>query len=206
MSAADRLIIIGAGGYGRVVADIAVQNGYTQIAFLDDDPNATSIAYPILGCVSDFEQYVKDSGFVIAIGNNAVRKRITGDLIARGATLVTLVHPRATVAADAVLERGVVVMAGGIVNPNSVIGEGTILNTACSVDHDCRVGAFCHVSVGSHIAGGVSIGDHTMIGAGATVINCIRICEDTVVGAGAVVVKDICEAGTYVGLPAKRVK
>lgn len=91
-------------------------------------------------------------------------------------------------------------------NPGAVIGKGCIINTCASVDHDCRVEDFVHVSVGAHVAGTVRIGERTWVGAGATVSNNVRICDDCMIGAGAVVVKDIMERGTYVGVPAERIK
>lgn len=95
-------------------------------------------------------------------------------------------------------------MAGAVINPGSRVGKGVIVNTCSSVDHDCKIGDFVHVAVGAHLAGSVEVGEASWIGAGAIVNNNLCICGSCVIGAGAVVVKDIKEAGTYVGVPARR--
>ena len=193
-----KLIIIGAGGHGRVVSETAKLNGYEVIGFLDDADNKTTV-----GKVADFIKYIGEADFTVAIGNNAVRMKIQSELIKSGANVVSLIHPNATVSESAAIGKGTVVMAGAVINAGVLIGDGVIINTCASVDHDCRIGDFSHISVGARICGTVGIGDCTWVGAGATVINNIIICGGTTVGAGAVVVKDIDEIGTYVGVPAK---
>ena len=193
----NRIIIIGAGGHGRVVADIARLNGYGDIIFLDDAP----MPY-VAGPVSDFQKYLSGD-FFIAIGNNTIRKTIQAQLRESGANIVSLLHPNSVVASDVHMGHGCVIMAGAVINPGALLGDGVIVNTCASIDHDCSISDFAHISVGAHIAGTVTVGDCTMIGAGATVINNITICSNCMIGAGAVVVKDILAPGTYVGIPAK---
>lgn len=194
-----KLIIIGAGGHGRVVSETAKLNGYEVIDFLDDADNQATV-----GKVADFIKYICDFEFIVAIGNNKVRMKIQSDLKKSGANIVSLVHPNATVSESASIGKGTVVMAGAVINAGAVVGDGAIINTCASVDHDCRIGNFSHISVGARICGTVEIGDCTWIGAGATVINNINICGGSTVGAGAVVVKDINISGTYVGVPAEK--
>lgn len=193
-----KLIIIGAGGHGRVVSETAKLNGYEVIDFLDDADNQYTI-----GKVADFIKYIGTADFTVAIGNNAVRMKIQSELIKSGANVASLIHPNATVSESASIGKGTVVMAGAVINAGAVVGDGAIINTCASVDHDCRIGNFSHISVGARICGTVVIGNCTWIGAGATVINNINICGGSTVGAGAVVVKDINESGTYVGVPAR---
>lgn len=194
----NRLVIIGAGGHGRVVANIAMLNGYDDIVFLDDSPSVS-----VAGPVKDFNKYLS-ADFVVAIGNNKIRKDIQQQLELEHANFVSLIHPRAVVSSDIKIGSGSVVMAGAVINPGAIIGNGVIINTCSSVDHDCMIADFVHISVGTHIAGNVSIGAETMVGAGATVINNVSVCENCLIGAGAVVVKDISCPDTYVGVPAKR--
>ena len=101
---------------------------------------------------------------------------------------------------------GTVVMAGAVINVSAKIGKGCIINTCASVDHDCVIENYVHIAVGAHVAGTSAIGDRTWIGAGATVSNNIRICDDCIIGAGAVVIKDIGQAGTYIGVPARMIR
>ena len=197
------LIIFGAGGHAKVVADLAIQTGYKIRGFLDDHPTAPScLDYPILGCIEDCLNFPK-ADFALGIGNNAVRKRIMEQF---HLNFPILIHPRATVSPFSTVGAGTVVMAGAVINPCSEIGQGCIINTCASVDHDCCIGDYVHISVGAHVAGTVTIRDDAWIGAGATISNNIKIANKCMIGAGAVVITDIRELGTYVGVPAKKLK
>ncbi|MCC8150395.1 MAG: acetyltransferase [Lachnospiraceae bacterium] len=197
----NRLLIIGASGHGKVVADIAAHCGYKDIAFLDDDTLIKScMKYPVVGVLSDAEKYI-DADFFVAIGNPNVREKVQEKLA--GMNIVSLVHPDAVIAPDVIIGKGTAVMAGVVINPETSIGDGCIINAGATVDHDNKIENFVHVSVGSHLAGTVTVGRSTWIGAGTVVSNNVNICGGCMVGAGAVVVKDISEPGTYVGVPAK---
>lgn len=194
----NRLVIIGASGHGKVIADIAVKCGYKDIVFLDDNENVKDCAgFPVVGKVLDAKTMKDDK--IVAIGNAEIRQKIQSQLY----NLVTLIHPNAIVSRRVKIGEGTVVMAGAVINSDVAIGKGSIINTGASVDHDCKLGDFVHVSVGAHVAGTVSIGRKTWVGAGATVSNNVSICDNCMIGAGAVVVKSIEEKGTYVGVPVK---
>lgn len=197
----NQLVIIGAGGHGKVCADIAKKCGYEKILFLDD-ADAPGVA----GKVADFTRYIETADFFVAIGSTAIREKITKELLASNAIIATLIHPSAVVADGASFGAGTVVVAGAVINPDARIGAGVIINTCASVDHDCVIGDYTHVAAGAHICGTVVVGTHTWIGAGATVINNISICADCVIGAGAVMIHSAEEPGTYIGVPGKRVK
>ncbi len=196
-----RLAIIGASGHGKVVADIAKQNGYEKIVFLDDSDSVCECAgYPVIGKSCEAESI--DADIIVGIGNADVRERI--QRVIPDEKLVTLIHPNAVIADDAEIGLGTVIMAGAVINPSAKIGRGCIVNTCSSIDHDCEIGDYVHISVGSHLCGTVVVGNKTWIGAGAVVSNNIAVCSDCMVGAGAVVVKNINESGTYIGVPARR--
>lgn len=198
-----KLAIIGASGHGKVVADIARKNGYKEIVFLDDDESIHECGdYPVIGKSS--EAGTIDADIIVGIGNTGIRKRIQESIPEE--KLVTLIHPDAVVAENVAIGAGTVVMAGSVINPGVRIGKGCIINTCSSVDHDCVVGDYVHIAVGSHLCGTVSVGDGTWIGAGAIVINNVSICPDCMIGAGAVVIKDIYKEGTYVGIPAEKIR
>lgn len=193
-----KLVIIGASGHGKVIADIAEKNGYKEIVFLDDNESIRECAgFPVIGKLSEADRI--DGDKIVAIGNAKIREKIQEQL----QDLIMLLHPSAIISRRVKIGIGSVVMAGAVINSDVIIGNGCIINTGASVDHDCRIGNYSHVSVGAHIAGTVEIGDRTWIGAGATVSNNVNICEDCMIGAGAVVIKDIDRAGTYVGVPAR---
>jgi sugar O-acyltransferase (sialic acid O-acetyltransferase NeuD family) len=196
----SKLIIIGASGHGKVVADIAKLNGYENIAFLDDDEAIKNCSgYPVIGKVNDAEKF-STSTFFVAIGNNRIRQKIMNKI--SDLQIVTLIHPKSVIANSVILGSGTVVMAGTVINPETTVGKGCIINTCSSVDHDCFIKDFAHISVGAHLCGTVSVGNNCWIGAGATVCNNTDICDDVILGAGSVVIKNVIKPGTYVGVPA----
>jgi sugar O-acyltransferase (sialic acid O-acetyltransferase NeuD family) len=196
----SRLVIIGASGHGKVVADIAELNGYKDIVFLDDDESIKECAgWPVVGKSSE----APDGEVFVAVGNPETRKRLMELYCDR--IQPVLIHPKATVAEVVKIGSGTVVMAGVVINPGVTIGKGVIVNTSSSIDHDCSVGDYSHISVGAHLCGTVKVEDIVWVGAGATVINNVNICGGCTIGAGAVVIKDIDKSGTYVGVPAKMI-
>lgn len=204
----ESLVIIGAGGHGKVVADIAMHTKrYRSVIFLDDDDNLKeSLGVPVLGRSTKAIDYIEKSELFVAIGNAEVRKRIQDFLEKRGATFARLIHPDAVIGKNVKIGEGTVVMAGSVVNPDTRIGKGCIINTASSVDHDCWLADFVHISIGANVAGSVNIDQSTWVGAGAVICNNINICSFCMIGAGAVVIHDINDAGTYIGVPARKME
>ena len=198
----NKLVIIGASGHGKVVADIAVKNGYKEIVLLDDNEKIKECGgYPVVG--KCFNAMNMDADIIVGIGNPEIHKRIQESLDNK--RIVTLVHPDAVVADGVTIGNGTVIMAGAVINPGACIGEGCIINTCASVDHDCKVRNYVHVAVGSHLCGNVDVGEKTWIGAGVVINNNVSICRECMIGAGAVVLRNIEKTGTYVGVPAKKV-
>ncbi len=195
--------IIGAGGHGKVVADIA-KNFYDKIVFFDDTGKESCLDYKVIGKIEDVVNYINEMDFFIAIGDSYYRKIFFDKLVSLNGKIATLIHPKSTIAKGVQIGKGSLIVAGAIINSATKIGEGVIINTASSVDHDCIIGDFSHIAVGACIAGTVKIGKNVWIGAGAIVVNDIELCDDCFIGAGAVVVKDIKEKGLYIGIPAKK--
>lgn len=203
----DKLIIIGASGHGKVVADIAIKlNKWQSIAFLDDNESIkTSMGLEVIGKTADAFTYKDEADFFVAIGSNATREKIQEKLIDEELNVVSLIHPSAVIATDVEIGIGSVVMAGVVINSSSRIGKGCIINTSSSLDHDNTIEDYAHISPGVRTAGSVGIGKGTWLGIGSVISNNVNICSGCKVGAGAVVVKDITEPGTYVGVPVRRV-
>lgn len=203
----NSLIIIGASGHGKVVADIAIKmNKWQSIAFLDDDESIkTTMGLEVIGKTADAFTYREETDFFVAIGNNATREKIQEKLIERGLNVVSLIHPGAILGIDVEIDIGSVVMAGVVINSSSRIGRGCIINTISSLDHDNKIEDYVHISPGVKMAGTVKVGKGSWIGIGSVVSNNVNICSGCKVGAGAVVVKDITEPGTYVGVPVRKI-
>lgn len=203
----DSLIIIGASGHGKVVADIAMKmNKWKNIAFLDDNQSLETImGIPVIGNSANAVDHKEHSDFFVAIGNNSTRERIQEGLLAQGTSIVSLVHPSAIIGTDVKVGIGTAIMAGVVINSSTVVGKGCIINSNSGLDHDNHIGDYVHISPRTHLAGTVKVGKGSWLGIGSVVSNNINICSRCKIGAGAVVVKDITESGTYVGVPVRRI-
>lgn len=203
----EKLLIIGASGHGKVIADIALKmNKWQSIAFLDDNENVkSSMGIEIIDKSASISKYIDDYDFFVGIGNNAIREKIQGQLEAEEASIPVLIHPSAIIGEQVYLKAGTVVMAGAVINCCTKIGKGCIINTASTVDHDNVIEDYVHISPGAHLAGTVKVGKGTWLGIGSVVSNNITITHSCKIGAGAVVIRDITESRTYVGVPVRRV-
>ena len=201
------LLIVGAGGHGRVVADAAQQTGqWKKIAFIDDlyPEFCRSASWPVIGVVADLDNLAGTwSEVVVAIGNNAIRLEVLQNARRYGFKIASVIHPSAQVARDVRIGEGTVVFANVVINIGSVLGDGCIVNTAATVDHDNCLGDGVHISPGVHLAGDVAIGSRSWVGIGVSVIHGCVIGNNVVIGAGAVVTKNIDDGLTVVGIPAR---
>lgn len=199
-----KLIIVGASGHGKVIADIARLNGYEEIKFLDDDINKTyNGKYEVIGITDDIDKYVDEYDFSIGIGDNKIREKIYLKIKGK---IPVLIHPRSIIGEDVEIKEGIVVMANAVINSGTYIGKCCIINTSSSVDHDCYINDFAHICPGTNIAGGVKIGKYCWLGIGSCIKQYLSICDNCLIGAGSVVIKNIMESGSYVGVPTKRIK
>lgn len=201
-----KLLIIGASGHGKVVADIAKKiSKWDSIAFLDDDENKTQVMnIKVIGKTSDVYKYINKYDIFVGIGNNYTRERIQEHLEKLGANIPVLIHPKAILGENVEVKQGTVIMAGAIINSCTRIGKGCIINTGVTIDHDNIIDDYVHISPGANLAGNVTVGKRTWIGIGSVVSNNLNIIGNCIIGAGSVVVKDINEIGTYVGVPVRR--
>ena len=206
------LLILGAGGHAKVVAETAISSGVaSSVAFLDDrciGPDACPplLGWPVIGPLALSSQADTRSQFdaaVVAIGHCATRLHWIHQLQAAGFHLPVLFHPTAWVSPSATFGPGSVVFAQVAVQAQASIGLGAILNTGCSVDHDVQVSDAVHICPGARLAGEVQVGPRSWIGIGASVIQQVRIGADVTIGAGAAVVSDLPCNVTAVGVPAR---
>jgi sugar O-acyltransferase (sialic acid O-acetyltransferase NeuD family) len=204
-----KLLVAGAGGHGKVVADAAAMSGkYEVVAFLDDRyPGITAVGeWRVVGKLSDASSTVGEFGaFVAAFGDASLRLKALEMADSLGFSLAVVVHPSATLAGRVSLGAGTVVLAGAVVNIDAAVGRGCIINTGAVVEHDCRLDDGVHICPGASVAGEVRIGRCSWIGIGACVIQRITIGNDVTVGAGAACVRDVPDGRVVVGVPAKEI-
>lgn len=203
----NKLLIIGASGHGKVVADIAMKmNKWNCIAFLDDDKSIkSSMDLEVIGTSDDVLSHIDEYEIFVGIGNNTTRQRIHKMLETLDASIPNIIHPKAVIGNQVDIGTGTVVMAGVVINCCTKIGRSCIINTGSTIDHDNCIEDFVHISPGVHLAGTVKVGEGTWLGIGSVVSNNINITSGCKVGAGSVVVKDISKPGVYVGAPVRRV-
>lgn len=202
---------LGAGGHAHVVLDaLRLIEGVEMVALLsaDSDAHGNSLAgVPIVGGDDQLQRLI-NTGVTHAIvtagstGAGDLRARLFALITESRLTPLTVVHPRAVVAASAKIGRGTVVLAGAIVNAAAEIGDNVILNTAAVVEHHCRIGHHVHVATGAQLAGAVVVGEGAHIGLGARVLQQIEIGARATVGAGAVVIRPVAPGATVIGVPA----
>jgi UDP-N-acetylbacillosamine N-acetyltransferase len=208
-----RLVIWGAAGHARVVADIVRLEGRFDLAgFLDDlDPSRRGTTFAGLTVLGGREVLgpLRGSGvdaMILAFGDCPARLRLGPVARSAGFELVTAIHPRAVVAGDALVGPGTVVAAGAVVNPGTRLGDSVIVNTAASVDHDCRVEDGAHVAPGARLGGHVTVGRGAWVGIGAIVKDHLTVGAGSQVGAGAVVLADVPAGVVAYGAPARVVR
>lgn len=141
----ERLIILGAGGYGRTVKDVAEQLGYSTIVLDDADPT-----HPL----STFSSYIdENTSFIPAFGNNSFRMEWINRIEDSGGQLATLIHPTAYVSPTAAINPGSVVLPHAIINTDVVVGKGCIINLGAIVDHGCILEEGVHICLGAIVKG-----------------------------------------------------
>jgi sugar O-acyltransferase (sialic acid O-acetyltransferase NeuD family) len=205
MSEPAPLLILGAGGHGRVVADAALRaQRWGAISATSRWLDRSGDLLPGVR-LEAFEPAIAAAAFVhVAIGDAADRRKESEAIGA--ARLATVVHPESSVSTHSEMAQGCFVAARAVVGPLARLERGAIVNHGAIVDHDSVVGAFSHVAINATLAGAVRLGEGVLVGAGAAVLPGRKVCDGAVIGAGAVVTQDILEPGVYAGVPARRIR
>jgi len=205
------VVIVGAGGHGKVVLDILRLRGqHRVIGFLDGDVSLEGqivCGLPVLGSVNSLSKFKsKIKGAIVAIGDNRARLTYARKLSDAGISLISAIHPAAVVGAGAVIGANVVLAAGAVIGADANVGDSSIVNTTAVVDHECVLAQGVHICPGALLAGRVRVEVGAFVGLGAKVIQCLTVGAWSIVGAGAVVLKDISEGSTAVGVPARVIR
>jgi len=202
------IVIWGASGHAKVVADIIRLEGRFELqGFLDDvDPQQREfLGLPVLGGAGALGRLKMDgvTHIVFGFGNCEGRLKLSEVVRKEGFSLATVIHPSAVVAADVLIGAGTVIAAGAIVNPGATIGANVIINTRASVDHECEIADGAHICPGVTLGGSVIVGTAAWVGIGTTVKDHINIGARALIGAGSVVVSDIPAGVVAYGVPAR---
>lgn len=204
------VFVYGAGGHGKVVAEILRVCGIEIEGFIEDDPEKHGETFGLK--VSGDGDWLAERAALrpvsvaLGIGDNSTRREIAERCARSDILILTVVHPSATIAPSARISAGGVIMAHAVINPDSVIGPGAIINTAAIVEHDCRVGNFAHLSPRATIGGRVDVADLSWLGMGSTVLPGLRVGTGSIVGAGATVLQDVGDWTVVAGSPARIVR
>ncbi len=205
---AGRLLILGAGGHGRAVADLARACGFTVAGFTDRSSFAGGPGNPVLGTDAELAALIRPQqidGGVVGVGNTALARRaqLYGVLVAAGVPQPALVHPRAVVSPSAEVGAGSVVFAGDVLGSGVRIGVNAVLYSGVVVEHECVIGDHAYLSPGVVLSGQVTVEAGAFLGAGAGGRPGLRIGAGAVVAAGAVVTADVPAGQTVMGVPAR---
>jgi sugar O-acyltransferase (sialic acid O-acetyltransferase NeuD family) len=202
---AGRLLILGAGGHGRAVADLAGECGWSLAGFTD-----RSSGPGVLGGDADVESLIragKVDAALVGVGNTALHRRTELFELLRkaGTTIPTLVHPHASVSRTCQTGEGTVVFPGVVLGAAVQIGDNVVLYSNAVAEHDCRVGSHAYLAPGAILSGSVTVEAGAFVGAGAILLPGITVGVGAIVAAGAVVTRDVEAGVTVLGSPARQI-
>ena len=194
-----KIAIIGAGGHGKVVGEIALLNQYESINFFDDKTNEIKdFPFTIIDKVAHLKNNLKNyDDFFVAIGENKLRYKMISWLREEKVNIVSLIHPKSTISKFSSLGAGTCVMANAVVNPGTSIKEGVIINSSSSIDHDCIIKDYAHISPNCSLSGNVSIGKFTHLGTGTSVHPGILIGNNVKTGIGSKIYQNIFDDNVF---------
>lgn len=204
------VLIIGAGGHAKVVADAIEQEGIHRIiGFVDEDQDRLCevYGYPVVGGMEVFKEkrFSAVNAGILAVGDNGKRKLLAERIsqIRASFVFITVTHPAAVLSRGVKVGHGTIIMPGAIVKSDTCVGNHCVINSNCSLGHDTSIGDFVTIGPGALVGGHVKIGDCSMVSLGANVIHNIEIGEQTIIGSGATVVNHIGSGVIACGIPAK---
>lgn len=211
----QKILIYGANGHAKVVADIIEkENKYEIVGFIDDDDkkiNKTFLSYKIIGNYNNIDEICKKydtSYMIIAIGNNFTRKKIINKLQQNHSYIkyVSTIHPSTTISKHVKISDGNVIMANCSINSHTKILHHCIVNTGSIIEHDCLLENFSSTAPNSTLGGNVTLGECSVISISATIKHNVKIGKHSIVGAGSLVLKNIDSNVVAYGVPAIKVR
>lgn len=194
-----KIAIVGAGGHGKVVGEIALLNQYKFIDFFDDKVNTIkNFPFTILGNLDYLKNNLKNyDEMFVAVGDNKVRSNITMWFKTKKINITNLIHPNSTLSKFSILGNGICIMANAVINSGTLVKDGVIINTSASIDHDCVIDNFCHISPNCSLSGSIKLGEYSHLGTGTSVHPGISIGKNVKTAVGSKIYKNILDDTIY---------
>ena len=202
-----KILIVGAGGFGREICSYLLHDGFNVIGFIDDNPNALdgfSYTYPVVSSIQDFVPE-ENTHLVLAVADPQTRQKIYYCLKEKRASFLTFIHSSAFCGQNIEIGDASIITPSCILTSDISLGISVIINTNSTIGHDCTVGDFSTLNGKVEITGNNKIGGKCLFGVGALVIPNKIIEDEVVVGAGSVVIRRAKKGHTYFGNPSRAI-
>ncbi len=202
----ERIILIGAGGHSKSVADSIDTNSYDIVGFIDENKTGFHLGKPILGKkIEDIPEF-RTYKYFVSIGDIVFRKKWYSEICRLHLDTINIIDKTAVISSSAKLGTGNFVGKCAVINADVIIGDDNVINTKALIEHECVVGSHTHLSTNSAINGNVIVEDCVFIGSSAVCIGQLKVGKNTVIGAGSVIIKDVEPNVTVVGVPGRVIK
>lgn len=197
---------MGYSGHGFVVAEAAISTNmnlkyYSEIEKLTINP--FDLEYLGFEKETSFNGWLNDFSFILGIGNNALRQKISNLVVSKNKEILNVIHSSASISNEIKIGKGNFIARNVSINPLVVIEDTCILNTGCIIEHECIIKEAAHIAPGAVLTGNVTIGERSFVGANSIIKQGVIIGKDVVIGAGSVVLYDVPDGKTVVGNPSK---
>lgn len=209
----DNIVIIGCGQHARVVLYNALeQDKYNVVGFIGENEDNLGMMIdnaPIIGTDNEIEELIYKyniKGYILGVGNIKIRRKIINKFSKLDIEPVTIIHPQAVIAPNAIIGKGTLIECGCLITPNPIIGDHCVVNTMSGVNHDNILGENVYIASGVTLSGTVIIGDDTLIDDGVVVTLGSVIGKKCIVGAGSVITKSIEDNKIVYGVPGKVIR
>ena len=199
-------MIIGYSGHAYVVIDAALKSGINFEGYTEKAKrvyNPFKLDYLGFESGDNFEGWNKGYEFLLGIGDNRIREKVTDLIISKGEKIQLVIHPSANIGSHVEIGDGTFVALGAKINPLAQIGKSAIVNTGTIIEHECQIGNYSHIAPGVVLAGNVKVGNRSFIGANAVVKEGVEIGDNVIIGAGTVVLNDVVSKSKMVGNPGR---
>ncbi len=201
-------VIIGYSGHSYVVLNAAYKAGLQIKAYtekVEQYLNPFELEYLGFESYENFNGWGKGYEFILGIGDNRIRERVTKLIRTKKEEIRSIIHPSANIGSRVDIGNGTFIGAGVVINPIVKIGKSVIINTRAIVEHECEIGNFAHIAPGAVLLGNVKVGDRSFIGANAVIKEGVEIGNDVIIGAGTVLLKNVSDNKKLVGNPAREI-